>query len=92
MYEQAIAILFTLNATKTKLVAANERQETKMPYGRTYSGKRKYRVWVKGRKAATERTMPADSKGQAQIRMANLWGVKSFEIECVWIKDGEMSK
>ena len=58
-----------------------------MAYGRIYSGKRKYRVWVKARKAETERTIPADSKLQAQMRMANLWGVKSFEIECVWMKD-----
>lgn len=59
-----------------------------MTYGRKYSGNRNYRVWIKGRKAETERTMPADSKAQAQIRMANLWEVKSYEIECFWIKDG----
>lgn len=57
-----------------------------MAYGREYSGNRNYRVWIKGRKSETERTMPADSKLQAQIRMANLWDVKSFQVECVWIK------
>jgi hypothetical protein len=56
-------------------------------YGRNYEGTRRYRVWVKGRKMDTETVMPADSKIQAQIRLANIWDVKSFEIECVWWKN-----
>ena len=58
-----------------------------MSYGRVYSGKRFYRVWIKGRKLETERTLPADSKLQSQIRMASLWNVKSFQVESVWLKE-----
>lgn len=55
-------------------------------YGRHYAGNRRYQVWVKGRKLDTKTIIPADSKLQAQMRLANIWGVKSFEIECVWLR------
>lgn len=58
-----------------------------MTYGRVYDGRKVYRVWVKGKKLLTERLMKADSKAQAQLRLANVWSVKSFEVECVWLKD-----
>jgi hypothetical protein len=59
----------------------------KVGYGRRYSGNRKYRVWVKNRKSETVTIMPADNKIQAQIRLANIWNVKSYDIECVWLKN-----
>lgn len=49
---------------------------------------RRYFVWVKGRKTETARIVRARTGLQAQIRMAAQWSVKSYEIECVWLKPG----
>lgn len=48
---------------------------------------RNYRAWVKGRKEETVCVVSAKSGLVAQIKLASFWGVKSFQIECVWIKD-----
>ena len=53
---------------------------------------RTYKVYVKGNRAATERTIVAKDKGAAIWRYSLDWGVKSYTVDAVWIKESEGEK
>lgn len=47
---------------------------------------RTYRVWVDGRKEQTVTTMQGETGFQVRMKLANQYGVKTFQVISVWLK------